>query len=103
MAEEPGAWRWTVTRRFPMNPMQGPRVVVIGDHTGAWPTNGEQVVIRDGDRIVSATVDCVMRFEQREGGDVSGYAWALALRDVALDDVVVGAVVVSEQNDPAGE
>ena len=100
MEAQPSAWRWTVTRRFLVRPVQGPRVVVVGEHTGTWPADGESALIRDGDRVVPAAVDCVMRFEQRQGRAVSGYRWALALRDVGLDDVPIGAVVTSEQTDP---
>jgi hypothetical protein len=100
VVEERPSWRWIVEQRLPMKPMQGPRVIIVGEHEGDWPIGGEPVVIRDGDRIRRATVDCLMRFEQRERGTVIGYAWGLALRNVALDDVPVGAAVTSEQPNP---
>jgi hypothetical protein len=100
VADEPRSWRWVVEERFPMTPRQGPRVIVIGEHVGDTPRSGERVLVRDPDRVVSATVDCLMRFERRQGDGVSGYSWALTLRDVAVDDVTIGSVVTHE---PSGE
>jgi hypothetical protein len=39
-----------------------------------------------------------MRFERHEGASVSGFSWALVLRDIALDDVPVGSIVTSEED-----
>jgi hypothetical protein len=103
VVEEPVLWSWTVATRFPMMPKQGPRVVVSGEHVGALPQTGQQVVVRHGARSVPATVDFLMRSEQRAGGNVSGYAWALVLRDVALDDIAVGSVVTYEPSVPTSE
>jgi hypothetical protein len=93
VAEEPTSWRWVVEGRFPMTPRQGPRVIVIGEHVGESPRSGEPVLVHDPDRVVSPTVDCLMRFERRQGNDVSGYSWALTLRDVAVEDVAIGSIV----------
>ncbi len=83
-----------------MMPKQGPRVVVTGEHVGALPETGQLVLIRAGDHVVRATVDFLMRSQQRKGGNVVGYSWALVLRDVALVDVPVGSVVTYELSDP---
>jgi len=80
-------------------PKQGERIIVVGDHRGAWPVDGEPVVIRDGDRVVPATVDCLMCFEQRDDDKLTGYSWGLALRDVGLEGVPIGSVVKPERSD----
>jgi hypothetical protein len=96
VAGEQDAWSWTVAQRVPMRPKPGPRVIVVGDHVGAWPTSGEPALVRYGERVVAAVVECVMRFEQREGGTTTAYSWGLSLREITLDDVPIGAVVTSE-------
>jgi hypothetical protein len=82
-----------------MMPKQGLRVIVTGEHVGALPVTGQRVLVRAGERVVRATVDFLMRTEQREGRTVTGYSWSLTLRDVTLHDVPVGSVITYEPSD----
>jgi hypothetical protein len=83
-----------------MLPKQGLRIIVTGEHVGALPATGQQVLIRTGDRLVHATVDFLMRSEKREAGKVTGYSWALTLRDVTLHDVPIGSIITYPPSDP---
>src|SRR5437016_4000490 len=95
MVDTPVSWTWTVVERLMITPRNRSRIIVIGEHVGSTPTSGESAVIRHGQHVVPAIVECVMRFQRRDQDKLAAYTWALSLRDVALEDVPVGAIVTA--------